>query len=82
MWYISGGPLSQIKIKNMKLITLCCKTKKAFTVFIITKIQNGTDTTLDSKTLKGQNKFQVQYACICYEMPVITEDTCCCHCRI
>lgn len=68
MWYISGGPLSQIKIKNVKLISLWCKTRKAFTVFIITKIQNSTDITLDSKTLKGQNKFQVLYACICYEV--------------
>ena len=65
MWYISGGPLPQIKIKNMKLIS---KTKKTRTLFIITKIQNSTDITLDSKTLKGQNKFQVWYACIYYEV--------------
>lgn len=62
MWYNSGEPLSQIKITNMRLISLWYKTKKAFTVFIITKIQNSTDIALDSKTLKGQNKFQVLYA--------------------
>jgi hypothetical protein len=52
----------------MKLLSLRCKTKKAFTVFIITKIQNSTDIALDSKTLKGQNKFQVLYACIYYDV--------------
>lgn len=52
----------------MKLITLCCKTKEAFTIFTIIKIQNSTDITLDSKTLKGQNKVQVWYACIYYEV--------------